>query len=43
MRNPNPQFSHVSGNSFAGNKQFQENIYLKPEVSPEVSWFINVD
>ena len=42
MRNPKPQFSCVSGKSFTGNKQFQENIYLKPEESPEDIWFIIV-
>ena len=39
MRNSKPQCFHVSGQYSTGNQKLQENIYLKPEESPEDKWF----
>ena len=35
MRNAKPKCFHVSGKNFMRNEEFQRNIYLKPEESPE--------
>ena len=43
MRNAKPLYIHVSGKNFLGNEQFQGNIYLKPEESPEERWFCFVN
>ena len=43
MRNAKPQCFHVSGQNLTGNQKLQENIYLKPEESPEDKWFCLVD
>ena len=43
MRNAKLQLFHVSGKNFKGNENFQGNVYLKPEKSPEDSRFFIVN
>ena len=43
MRNAKPKCFDVLGKNFMRNEEFQGNIYLKPEESPEDRWFCIVN
>ena len=38
MRNAKPRCFYVSEKNFTGSEEFQGNIYLKPQESPEGRW-----